>query len=924
MGKTLFKNPTVVLFILLFILFASVILGDNVSDSLFLANYDPSTLPWMFIINAAFLFLISLNFISLIDRLDRGRLMQGVLLIHFSCLLLIRAMVMVKFKYAFPFLYSYAYSAKMIVFLTFWTMANDIISAREAKASFPKIAGGGVLGGILISFSVVFIIKRIPAEDLLLIWAGLVLLSMPLVHHVHKQYLPYLKATTQVPSRQSRLKQRIADFDLIKNESLLRTMATIYFLTFILLFAHDYIFLSTLKETFIKSKDFFLSNIKPEMVQSVMLGEETTKLILKKEIPVFLGFFKGIANSITTLLQLTVAGLILKRMGTVRSTLVMPMLFFITYLLILLCLTNVFPSVGPMGYPFFGSMLFFIILISIALRIAVFDSIYSPNFQIFFSAINKDIRGRGKIFIEGIVKPFAILAAGILIIMLFNRSYILSVSILLLISIVLLYLCIQIRKSYSETISKTLGGGKTDRINKLLSATMMDTAEPALIEILADIIHDPDPEVSDFAVTYLAKIGNEKSFAILYREFDEISDIGKARMVKLIGQLNDIRFHSFFETGLKCKSPVVKAESILALKHIELDGKSELLSPYLGHENVIVRSRAIVALWESSHDEVRNGFVLQLEQMVGLNSRDAIASVLFAAGEIGDDKLMPVLSRAIYHPAIGISRGDYNELTNVIISLSGFREEKAIRLLLNFISVADHLQRTLIEKALTTNLVSHDELLSEALTDKNHNVRHLSINVMTKAKENISPATRNRLTLLLDSEIKRMYRLSQYCMIIGNSCNGDESEVLIGIIRDSLIKRNLGYVVNIFNALSDTDILSAIPDKIISPSRHIRSNAIELLENNVSMKQIKYFLPLCEDAAPAKLQTFGRSVWNFDSPDIYFVLSELYKESDPWIRAFTLYTAFQLNSSMNDDRFLRSLNVEGASVTDVLKGLVYG
>ena len=31
----------------------------------------------------------------------------------------------------------------MILFLTFWTMANDLVSAREAKFRFPRIAAGG-------------------------------------------------------------------------------------------------------------------------------------------------------------------------------------------------------------------------------------------------------------------------------------------------------------------------------------------------------------------------------------------------------------------------------------------------------------------------------------------------------------------------------------------------------------------------------------------------------------------------------------------------------------------------------------------------------------------------------------------------------------------------------------------------------------
>jgi len=114
--------------------------------------------------------------------------------------------------------------------------------------------------------------------------------------------------------------------------------------------------------------------------------------------------------------------------------------------MIMLCLLGLLPAFGPTIYPFFGSMLFAIIVISLALRIATFDSIYSPNFQIFFSTLGKQIRGRGKIFVEGIIKPFAILSSGILIIVLFSRFIVPSIAILLILSSVLFWRSLLISK----------------------------------------------------------------------------------------------------------------------------------------------------------------------------------------------------------------------------------------------------------------------------------------------------------------------------------------------------------------------------------------------------------------------------------------------------------------------------------------------
>lgn len=923
MGKALSKNPAALLFVLLFILFASVILGDNISDSLFLTHFDPSALPWMFMINAAFLFVISLNFITLIDRLDRGSLMKGVLIIHLLVLLIIRFLVEIKFKYVFPFLYSYAYSAKMIVFLTFWTMANDIISAREAKTSFPRIASGGVLGGILISFSVVVIIKKIPTEDLILVWGGLILMALPLVHVVHRSYLPYLKSATHIPSGKSRLAQRLEDFSLIRNEALLRNMAVIYFLTFLLLFAHDYIFLSTLKETFISAKSYFLSKADSGTIFSAISGQDTTKLILKKEIPTFLGLFKGIGNSITTLLQLTLAGFVLKRMGTVRSTLVMPVLFFLTYSLILLSLLGYLPSSGPAGYPFFGNLLFFIVLSSIALRIAVFDSIYSPNFQIFFSALKKEIRGRGKIFIEGIVKPFAILSAGLIIVMLFKRSYVLSVSILLGISALLLYLCFSIRKSYSESISRTLSGGKTDRLQRLMSSKL-EGESPEVLDILEDVIDDPDPEVWDFAVTSLARTGSEKGFEILSAKFDRSGDSDKARMVILLSELKENRFFPIFAKGIETGSVAVLGPCIMAIHLLDVYDKEKRLLPLLNHPEVAIQVRVIVALWTLAEPIRQKDFVRQLESILKSGKMGAREAVLFALSEITDERLWVIMKQTLSGLTCAIKDTDASLHPLWIRALAGFEKEEAGTHLLRLAEVLHVRHLSIVESALLTNLLHHEKLLISALSDPADSVRRLAVRVLLKAKSQLTVNLRQAVADSVENEIKRLYKLSLFCAVLNARHPEDEVvEVLIGTIRENVIKRHLGHIVNLFSLLHPTEILSAVPDKITSESRHIRSNALELLENNVTHRHLKHFLLLCEDSDHETLQGISKSVWNFSVPDIYFTLSALFGETDKWVRALTLFTAHRLEERTGRQEYLSALNIAKPEVVSVLEGLLY-
>ncbi|MFH0922204.1 MAG: hypothetical protein V1913_17810 [Fibrobacterota bacterium] len=858
-------KPAPLLGVLLFIIFASVILGDNTSDSLLLANYDTTIIPYMFIANAVLLFVISLFFITLIDKKDRGRLMMGVLAVHFLALLGIRFLVDARVSFVFPLLYSYAYSAKMILFLTFWTMANDIISAREAKAAFPLIAAGGITGGILISFSVVFLMKIIPAEELLLCWAGLAFLALPLTYLVHRRFYVQLKAATSLPGRERRGLQLANDFRMIRNETLLKNMAFIYFLTFILLFAHDYLFLSTLKQSF---------------------QAAGAALPLKKAIPTFLGYFKGASNLVTILLQVTIAGFLLKKLGTVRSALVMPVVFLLTYTAVLLSLLGILPAAGPGGYPFYGSLLFTLIAGSIALRIAVFDSIYSPNFQIFFSALGKEIRGRGKIFIEGIVKPVAIVAAGGLIIGLFSWSILLSVCVLLFLSLVLLWRCLSMRRTYSESIFRSLGGNRLSKIQSLLDLQIGEEDE-SVVEILEEVLDDPDPEVSDFAVTYLAQLKGDRARRLLRSKQDQAEGATRARLIELLGALKDPRFWPYVEAGLSSDEPRILAAALTAVHRSGAPVTRERLIPFLAHRDPDVFARTVLALWKRSDDQGRLTLRATLEARVHSADEAAVRAALEACGEIADPLLVP--------------------------------------LLLAQVPKADAYRITVIEKGLSNGaLTACEEHMHNALGHRDRRVRRMVVRVIAREKDRLSREVKSRLASLAEAEIQRLYRYWQYSEFVRHEEGGDAASVYADLIRDNLITRNYPYVVTLLHTLSNSGHLLSVADKVLSANKHVRANALELVENNVDGRLAGMFLPLCETADPRSIVEHGKNEWKFEDVDIYFVLKDLAGNSDPWVCAFTLYYAIEKYRRTGQAAFLDAVRMGEGQAVAALRELVYG
>jgi len=130
--------------------------------------------------------------------------------------------------------------------------------------------------------------------------------------------------------------------------------------------------------------------------------------------------------------------------------------------------------------------------------------------------------------------------------------------------------------------------------------------------------------------------------------------------------------------------------------------------------------------------------------------------------------------------------------------------------------------------------------------------------------------------------------------------------------------------VTILHTLSSAPLLLSIADKVLSPNKHIRANALELIENNVDGHFARLFLPLCETSDPRAIVSHGKNVWKFEPVDIYFILNDLSGNSDPWVRAFTLYFAIDKTRRTGQPGYLDAVRMGEAQASALLRELVYG
>lgn len=820
---------------MLLLCFASVILGDNTAESLLLANYGADIVAKLFSLNALLLFLFSLSMISLIDRIDRGTLFSRFLLVHSIILGISWVLLLFQVKWIVIPLFSYAYVSKIFTFLLFWTLANDIVDSRKAVRDFPRIAAGGTLGAIGISFLIPQIVGKVNAEFLLPVWASLNALVLLLFQPIRNQFGRNFAPSHIQENRKKKREIMKEDVVTIGKDPLLISMALFYFLLFFVLLNQQFAFYSVLKSRY----------------------SEAT------ELSSFLGYFNGISMIITFLLQMSLSGFVIKKIGSTRAMLILPIVFCI-----------VFISLGIS--PYFGissvgsdtlQIIFWGTVAGLGLRIAVFDSFYSPNFQIFFSSLPKAIRGRGKIALEGVVKPFAMIFASFWLTLIMPKlPHYLNTIILVASSLAMVFLALLMRKQYTKSLTRYLGDfkskGATTVTNLLkdhnvvqkIEATIASEPEEVqcyMIELLGDIDSQP-------ALNVLIKLLNEGDEKLLPTILDTLTPKAIPHLKKQFRKL------------IEHENPLIVREAMLALAEYK-DEKEALLS-FVHSEILELKLTVIELLWWDVDHSMQKEMLSEINKGLQSSNPEKVFRTLDLCGRVDAPELtdtIPSRFPLFTDPLLQNQKG-WNRFTAALAELEG---EVILNWILqnsNNLSAAKlpslvpaiyniikggFLPERVLRKMITA---SREEryLLASGLLMYGRPLKHL--------KRRIKPIFEEELQHLSEQKKRVQILLSRK----------RASELLRCAIEEELLTLHLHTAVALVALLDKKGEIRRIVNRLESREAVIRARALEILDNVGDMRMnnqlIEHFSPL----QPAKV-----SEDEFDNSLVY------YKHfPNPWIQ----------------------------------------
>ncbi len=793
-----FCTPRISLFVLLFVGFAAAVLGDSVAESLLLAHFSAEIVPRMFIVNALFLFLSSGFLLPIIDRVNRGLFFLAFVFSNGILVLLTWFFVGLGMEFLYVPLFSYAYVGKILLFLLFWTLANDLIDSRHAGKVFPFVAAGGTLGAILVSFCVPFLLKMVSASTLLLVWGSLSLLIgllfLPMYRHHRRSFMP--SDDSGKHSGRRGIRAVLRGLGILKDEPLLKNMSILYALLFFLLLNQQYLFYDAL-ESRMKSAG---------------------------EIASFLGYFNGVSMGLTFLLQITLAGFVLKRIGSTRAMLLLPVAFGLVF-----CISLYLWAISAND----GALLFQTIVVGVAVRIAFFDSFFSPNFQVFFSSLPQHIRGRGKLSIEGVVKPTAMLLASVWLMLIVRRlSFGANMGIYIVLSAAMIIQTVRLRSTYTESLSRFLRGYGTrgGPGQPAVSELMGEDCEASLAELLRRESND----VKQYIIEILAEKNTRNSIRILQEYQGKAKGVVRSYCISALSRLRKPELEPFFMNLLSDSESRVLAGSIEALSYLQGEEISDTIERFLTHSNNRVRANAIVALWGKYRRQgLKAKLVSEMKRMLDSGRSPECASALYIMTQIDDPPLFtPLLERFVDENAevIAVEPSVWKQLGRAL-AVQG--TERSMKLIFGFSgTVSEKRERDIsffVAHALESGYST--ERLTKFLQDNDFVLHNTIIRGIFMSRCQISEEFLSDLTRFAEQEIGTLSYHLEEARALRELSVGPALALLRDAVKEQCIARRLSTLTHIA-ALTDRSgkVRTVIP-RLQHDNPHVRARALEVLDN---------------------------------------------------------------------------------------------
>jgi AAA family ATP:ADP antiporter len=194
-------GPASLLFFYLFLIIGGYMMGQAVGNSLFLSVF-PRHLPYAMIASALTIGAFVSAYIRLSRRLRLEPLIISTLVFFALCFACFWWLTHFASRWVYLLVYVWVYALGAMGPMMGWTLANYVLTTREARRVFAFIGAGGILGGTFVSFFTADVVSRghVRPQTLFLAIASILMVCALLVRLLFRSTRQRLAAVSLAPT----------------------------------------------------------------------------------------------------------------------------------------------------------------------------------------------------------------------------------------------------------------------------------------------------------------------------------------------------------------------------------------------------------------------------------------------------------------------------------------------------------------------------------------------------------------------------------------------------------------------------------------------------------------------------------------------------------------------------------------------------
>jgi HEAT repeat protein len=590
-------------------------LGGTGIEALFFARFGVEYLPYMFVGLGITSMIMSFGFSAALGRIPRRILYVSIPLFIAGILILARLVLYTRLSWLYPALWLGKEILNFLTGILIWGIAGVVCDTRQAKRLFPLFNASRILGQVIGGFVTGLLVNLIGIENLLLVWAGTMVLAFFLSRMLlNDQQFPALPAAKARQKQPTLIEEMQQGYQYVRRSRLMRWVSLAAILFSVLYFSISLPFSRAATEQYVN----------------------------EESLAAFLGLFNGLSTAAAFLVSLFLANRLFARFG------------------IMFCIL-IFTTIYLFGFASLAVLPFFGIIISFRfIQMLWLSGIADPAYQAMFNVVPGERRDQVRTFINGVPEQAGVFIGGAILII---GEQTLAPQQLYIVGLIAAALCsfaiYRARDGYNEALIEALQAGNPHLFYSEEKPFGGFRQDAAAVRAALRGLADPDPVIRRVSAEILGHLSLPEAEVPLLNGLSDPDAIVRAACLRALAQAKAMSALERIVTSLQDPEPDVRFEAVAALSALT-GSPSQLgayLTPMLDDPDSRVSTRAASGLLNAGSNRERAKIYLRTTAALGeLSERE---NAIIAMGEWRDteafeflvnelkDRQLPILIRRV-------------------------------------------------------------------------------------------------------------------------------------------------------------------------------------------------------------------------------------------------------------------------------------